>query len=106
MEVVAFNARTKEIELICEIDPSVPEIAQGDGQRLRQILVNLLNNAVKFSTQGEVILRASSVDLEDGRCIIQCSVQDQGIGIPSDRQPLLFRAFTQGDSSLSRQYVS
>jgi len=105
LEVVSFNAATKELELLSYIDQSVPELVIGDACRIRQIVVNLLSNAIKFSSCGEITLRASSVDLEGGnQCRIHCSVQDHGIGIAADRQHLLFQPFNQADSSTSRKF--
>lgn len=106
LEIVSFNAESRKLELICDIDRSVPGKVVGDFCRLRQILVNLLSNAVKFSTEGEVILKAQSEILDNKSCRITFSVKDRGIGIPQDRQHLIFQPFVQADTSTSRKYVN
>ncbi len=104
LDLVAAQASRKNLDLLCQIDPEVPAFVLGDITRLRQILVNLVSNGVKFTTQGEVLVRvtmpAGSLDGE----VIQISVRDTGMGIPKDRQHRLFRAFSQADSSTTRRF--
>ncbi|MDQ8202455.1 ATP-binding protein [Pelagicoccus sp. SDUM812003] len=100
MELFAARASEKNLELICIIDPNTPEEVIGDSTRLRQILANLLGNAIKFTDVGEVELRVDAP--ADGR--ISFSVRDTGIGVKEDRLHKLFEVFTQADSSTTRKY--
>lgn len=103
--IMSFKAAKQGIELIYDVDPSVPSEAIGDSFRLRQVLVNLLNNAVKFTEQGEVILRATARDIDENTFVLTCSVQDTGIGIPEDKQDLVFQPFYQADYPYTRKFV-
>jgi signal transduction histidine kinase/CheY-like chemotaxis protein len=94
-----FQAHAKDLQLRCMVDPSVPEAIRGDESRLRQILFNLIGNAIKFSHAGEV---AVSVARETG--CLHFTVTDTGIGIPADKQRLIFAPFEQADSSTTRRY--
>jgi signal transduction histidine kinase/CheY-like chemotaxis protein len=97
----------KHVELVTHALPSVPDRLLGDALRFRQVLTNLVGNAFKFTKEGEVVLRVESVPepgASPGRVRLQVSVRDTGIGIPLDQQGRLFQAFTQADSSTSRQY--
>ncbi len=103
-KVLEFQARQKGIELTTYIEPNVPELLIGDQIRLRQILLNLLGNAVKFTEKGKIALRVEAkAQSEHGICLY-FSVSDTGIGIPAHRQELIFDAFTQSDSSMTRKY--
>ena len=100
----AVAAHRRAIELFCRVAPDVPSGLVGDPGRLRQILLNLLGNAVKFTHEGEVMLGVD-VDWRRGSRIgLEFSVRDTGIGIPEERQEAIFAAFTQADSSTTRQY--
>jgi signal transduction histidine kinase/CheY-like chemotaxis protein len=100
----AVAAARKEIELTCEIRPEVPAVVKGDRNRLRQVITNLLGNAMKFTPKGEVCLRVAD-DMQTGnRGRLHFTVSDTGIGIPADKQKLIFDAFAQGDSSVARSY--
>jgi two-component system sensor histidine kinase/response regulator len=102
---VAVHAHRKGLELSCAVDPALPEFARLDGVRVRQVLVNLLGNAVKFTGQGEVTLTAWAGETgPDGRARMRVTVSDTGIGIPADRQQVIFDAFTQADGSTTRRY--
>jgi signal transduction histidine kinase/DNA-binding response OmpR family regulator/HPt (histidine-containing phosphotransfer) domain-containing protein len=106
LEIVADRARERGIELVCEVDPGVPHTITGDVTRLRQVLTNIAGNAVKFTTEGEVVVsvrRRSSPEAYP-RVEIEFNVRDTGIGIPADRIPLLFTPFTQADASTTRRY--
>lgn len=102
----SFSLRAKEkgLELICTASPGIPEKLIGDPGRLRQILTNLVSNAIKFTHQGEVILSAEIQSMHPKEAWINFSVRDTGIGIESSKLELLFQPFTQADASMSRNY--
>jgi len=103
-DLLAIEAHEKGLELVCMVEPEVPSLLRGDPGRLRQILVNLGGNAVKFTVQGKIVIRAS-LECEDERnATIHFSVSDTGIGIPADRKDILFTPFTQVDGSTTRKY--
>ncbi len=104
LELLAVRADEKGLELVCLVEPEVPSLLQGDPGRLRQILINLGGNAIKFTEHGAVTLRASLVAEEEHRATLRFTVTDTGIGIPRDRQAILFTPFTQVDGSTTRQY--
>ena len=101
---LSFFAGQKGIELICDIPPSVPEFVRGDAARLRQIVLNLLGNAVKFTERGEVILRVESGPRVEESVELRFEVSDTGIGIPANKQNLIFEAFSQADNSMTRRF--
>jgi two-component system, sensor histidine kinase and response regulator len=100
---VAWRAHQKGLELIVDVDAAVPVTLSGDAGRLRQVLVNLLGNAIKFTARGEVVLRVTS-EAATPENVLHFSVRDTGVGIPLDRQKSIFEAFTQADSSTTRTY--
>ncbi|MCW3784742.1 response regulator [Defluviimonas salinarum] len=109
VELIVSKAAEKGIELACSIDQSVPSCVYGDPVRLKQILMNLLNNAVKFTEKGEVVLTLSNKlgieTLKPGdTMLLSFSVRDTGIGIPPDRMDRLFKSFSQVDASTTRRY--
>jgi signal transduction histidine kinase/CheY-like chemotaxis protein/HPt (histidine-containing phosphotransfer) domain-containing protein len=106
LDLLAAAAQRKGIALAAVIDPAVPTLLRGDSGRLRQVLINLVGNAVKFTEEGAVIVRvAPATAPADGQPVtLRFAVQDTGIGIPAELQPRLFQAFTQGDSSTTRRY--
>src|SRR5690606_23028965 len=104
IDLVAAKAAEKGIELVSDVDQSVPEAILGDITRLRQILVNLVSNAVKFTQAGEVVVSSRIVGSSATRLTMQLSVRDTGIGIPAEQQSRLFKAFSQADSSTTRKY--
>jgi two-component system, sensor histidine kinase and response regulator len=101
---LSVQADQKGLEVICEIDPRVPRFVVGDSGRLRQILVNLLGNAIKFTKSGEVGLQVTRVLAPDQLLKLQFSVRDTGIGIPKDKQGMIFKPFTQVDGSTTRRF--
>jgi two-component system, sensor histidine kinase and response regulator len=102
---VALRAHQKGLELALSLDPSLPAAIRIDAARLRQVLLNLLGNAVKFTDRGEVSLRVAAAGVTgDGRVLVRCAVADTGIGIPVERQQDIFDAFTQADGSTTRKY--
>ena len=104
MKSLAFRASRKNLELAYHVQSDVPECLAGDAARLRQIVLNLVGNAVKFTELGEVVVRVSCRPVEEGRIELQCDVSDTGIGIPADKQAAIFEAFTQADGSTTRRF--
>ena len=105
VELIGSVAARKGLEVAYEIEGGTPETAVGDASRLRQILLNLLNNAVKFTEEGEVAVEASASPTADpGKIGYHLTVRDTGIGIPADRISRLFASFSQADVSTSRRY--
>ncbi|HEX8985202.1 MAG TPA: PAS domain S-box protein, partial [Bryobacteraceae bacterium] len=97
-------AQRKRLEFKFEVDERVPQWLRGDPARLRQVLTNLMTNAVKFTERGEVFARFNAEEEDEAVSSILCSVKDTGIGVPPDHAPRLFESFTQGDSSTTRKY--
>jgi|SRR5579863_1186754 len=110
VKTLALRAHKKGLELACHIPADVPDALVGDPGRLCQIIVNLVGNAIKFTEQGEVVVRVENVSREESAldgghdCRLHFTVTDTGIGIPAAKQKLIFEAFTQADSSTTRQY--
>ena len=100
----ALPAGRKGLELACEIPATAPEMVYGDPTRLRQIVTNLLANAIKFTEQGEVALEVEVLERGTETVLLQFSVRDSGIGIPQEKQQSIFEAFSQADSSTTRRY--
>ena len=101
----ALRAHEKRCELLVDLRPSVPDALIGDPHRLRQVLANLVSNAIKFTDRGEVVVRVERTRLrEDNRASLHFSVIDTGVGISHEKQATIFGAFTQGDGSTTRQY--
>ena len=98
------HSRRKGLRLHYEVSPAVPGILVGDPSRLRQILVNLIGNALKFTEEGEVAVRATPAWSSDGRALVHFSVRDTGIGIPVAKQAAIFEAFNQADGTITRRY--
>jgi signal transduction histidine kinase/CheY-like chemotaxis protein len=104
MKTLGLRAEEKGLELLCEVAPEVPEVVRGDSTRLRQVVVNLIGNAIKFTDRGEVALKVG-VESEDGSfCLLHFSVSDTGVGIPPEKHKLIFDPFSQADSSTTRKY--
>ena len=106
IKALAHRARQKSLELICHIGPHVPTQVIGDPHRLRQILLNLIGNAIKFTTQGEIVVRIELQEkLPDSEgYILHFAVSDTGIGVPAEKQKEIFEAFAQADSSTTRNF--
>jgi len=104
MKSLAVRAHRKMIELACSIKPDVPEVVVGDFARLRQVLVNLVGNAIKFTDQGEVVLRVSVADRAASHTVLRFEVKDTGIGIPKDKLDTVFEQFEQVDKSTTRRF--
>jgi len=103
-QAVRARAQAKGLSLQCETDPSVPEKVLGDPVRLRQILLNLCDNAIKFTDTGSVSVRAQATLTDTGDCELMVCVRDTGIGIPADKQDVIFQSFNQADTSTTRKY--
>jgi len=103
-ESVALQVENKGIEIILDITLIEHSMVQGDPGRIRQIIYNLVSNAIKFTEQGEIIVRAELIEDENSMLVFNCSVQDSGIGIPNSAIKNLFSVFTQVDSSTTRKY--
>jgi two-component system sensor histidine kinase/response regulator len=101
---LAKRAEEKGLELVCLIHPDLSSDLSGDPARLRQVLVNLVGNAIKFTHHGEIVIHAEPIQEDEKNVEIQFSVQDTGIGIPLERQSLVFERFTQADGSTTRKY--
>ncbi len=104
LKTLAVRADQKGLELLCEVAPEVPEVARGDITRLRQVLLNLVGNAIKFTNEGEVALRVRQEAKDGCELILHFTVSDTGIGIPEDKRDLIFDPFAQADSSTTRKY--
>jgi signal transduction histidine kinase/DNA-binding response OmpR family regulator len=106
LRTFALRAHAKDLELISDFESGLPNVIIGDAARLRQVLVNLLGNALKFTAQGEVELKAmvDSRNEETGECLLHFAVRDTGIGIPEDKQKVIFEAFAQADNSTTRMF--
>ena len=104
LDIVAPRAWEKEIELGCLIDEDVPAGIVGDAARLRQVLLNLVSNAVKFTEEGEVVVHVDAEPTGAGSYRLEFAVRDTGVGIPEDRMDRLFASFSQVDASTTRRY--
>ena len=104
VELLALRAGKAGLELSCRIEPDVPTFLKGDPARLRQILTNLVGNALKFTHHGEVAIRIQVASNSDHAVTLRFEVRDTGIGIPEEKQALLFSPFTQADGSTTRKY--
>jgi PAS domain S-box-containing protein len=104
LPTLALRASAKGLELACCVPPDIPNHLVGDPGRLRQVIVNLVGNAIKFTDRGEVVLAVTSASPEGGQAELHFTVTDTGIGIPSDVQQTIFSAFAQADASTTRKY--
>ena len=102
--LLAVRAREKGVELRADIPATVPEQVRGDPTRLRQVLTNLIGNAVKFTSRGEVVVSLSAGPADEARARIRFAVRDTGIGIPAEQIALIFQPFSQGDATMTRRF--
>ncbi|KPV49633.1 hypothetical protein SE17_31510, partial [Kouleothrix aurantiaca] len=104
IDIVGSQATRKHLDLAYTIDPATPAAIESDSMRLRQVLVNLIGNAVKFTKAGSVVVRAELAEEQGSAVVVRFSVQDTGIGISDEVQARLFQPFTQADGSVTRKY--
>jgi signal transduction histidine kinase len=104
IRTLTLLAEQKHLTLAIDLEPGVPDVVVGDPGRLRQVLINLLGNAIKFTSAGSVSLRVRLLTREQGAVTVQLSVSDTGVGIPPEAQAAIFQAFTQADASTTRKY--
>ena len=102
--LLAVRAREKHLELTVDVPPDVPQMVRGDPTRVRQVLMNLIGNAIKFTDQGEVDVSASVARRDAGAATVQFRVRDTGIGISAEQLGTIFQEFTQADASMTRRY--
>jgi len=104
LKSLAHRAHRKGIELVCSVRPGVPEVVVGDSPRLRQIIVNLVGNAIKFTDQGEVVVEVDCPRRSDEEVELHFAVSDTGVGVPPEKREAIFEVFVQGDSTTTRKY--
>jgi PAS domain S-box-containing protein len=104
LRMLAIKAHEKKLELLCSVDHDIPDNLEGDPVRLRQVLINLIGNAVKFTHHGEVLLSIRKKEETDTTITLEFAVSDTGVGIPAEKIDTLFEKFSQVDSSTSRKY--
>jgi signal transduction histidine kinase/CheY-like chemotaxis protein len=104
LKTLAIRADEKGLELLCEVAPEVPEIVRGDSGRLRQVIINLAGNAIKFTDKGEVALKVEVEAINELDRTLRFTVADSGIGIPEEKLHLIFEPFSQADTSTTRKY--
>jgi len=104
MKALAVRADQKGLELVYEVEPSVPEALMGDPGRVRQVLVNLVGNAIKFTERGEIVVSVSEDKVDENSSQLHFRVKDTGVGIPADQQKRIFEAFSQADGSMARRF--
>ena len=104
IKVLGLRAQQKGLELACQVLPEVPDGLQGDPTRIRQIVVNLVGNAIKFTAEGEVVVHVEVQEESEDEVLLHFSVRDTGVGIPLSKQQSIFEAFTQADNSMTRKY--
>jgi len=104
LKPLGMRAHAKGLELVYRVAPEVPGALIGDAGRIRQVLVNLVGNALKFTERGEIVVRTATESLCDSEVVLRLSVSDTGPGIPADRLDAIFEPFTQGDGSVTRKF--
>jgi len=101
---LALRAEQKGLDIVCRVRPDVPSIGAGDPNRLRQVLVNLVGNAVKFTERGQILVQVQLESKHDHHYVLHYSVSDSGIGVPKEMQQAIFEAFKQADGSTTRRF--
>jgi PAS domain S-box-containing protein len=103
-KTLALRADEKGLELLCEVAPEVPDIVCGDSTRLRQVVINLVGNAIKFTESGEIAVRVQTESRGANHCVLHFTVADTGVGILEEKRELIFAPFSQADTSTTRKY--
>ena len=104
IKALGLRAQQKGLELACHVLPEVPDGLEGDPTRIRQIVVNLVGNAIKFTAEGEVVVQVEVQEEAEHEVVLHFGVRDTGVGIPLEKQQTIFEAFTQADTSMTRKY--
>src|ERR1019366_4459381 len=104
LKPLALRAEQKGLEVVCHVLPDVPNVAVGDPGRLRQVLVNLVGNAIKFTDRGQVLVQVQVESVSTGATVLHYFVSDSGIGVPADKQRAIFEPFKQADGSTTRRF--
>ncbi|MCB0190975.1 MAG: response regulator [Anaerolineae bacterium] len=104
VDILVTRAFKKQLELLLNIAPDVPMGVEGDPFRIRQVLVNLIGNAIKFTDQGEIVVTVEKQNEDDKTVTLLCAVTDTGLGVPADKQTKIFESFSQADTSITRQF--
>ena len=104
MKPLTLQAEEGGVQLLCNIDPAVPDLVHGDPVRVRQVLTNLVGNAVKFTSKGEILVSILAESRERDSTVLHFSVRDTGIGVPKEQQALIFEPFRQADASMTRKF--
>jgi two-component system sensor histidine kinase/response regulator len=104
LSLFTIMTKKKKLEFSCFVDPKVPSRLQGDPGRLRQVLINLVSNAIKFTNKGDVAVNVNLIEETDSQATVRFEVRDTGVGIPNARMDLLFKSFSQLDASTTRKY--
>ena len=104
VDLLAEQAQAKGLEFVCHMGPNVPKFLLGDAGRLRQVLINLLGNAIKFTSEGEIVLKVEYLTRKANGCLLRFSITDTGIGIAPENCVKLFRSFSQADGSMTRRF--
>lgn len=104
VRTLSFAAQNKGLEIVCDICCDVPEFVRGDPMRLRQIVVNLIGNAIKFTAAGEIVVKVSKQSTGNGQVTLLFEVSDTGLGIPAEKQKIIFEAFSQAEVSTARKF--
>jgi len=104
VRTLSVQASFKDVEIACHILPEVPELVVGDYERLRQIVVNIMSNAIKFTPSGEVVLRVENKSFHEDKVVLHFSISDSGIGIPHERLDKIFQPFEQVDATTTRKF--
>ncbi|WP_443937746.1 PAS domain S-box protein [Pedobacter sp. MW01-1-1] len=103
-DITTYQIQTKKLEMLLNISPDLPRFIWADSVRLKQILINLLGNAAKFTAEGEIELRIDALEQKNDECLMRFSIRDTGIGIKPSKQEKIFEAFAQEDSSTTKKY--
>ena len=104
MKTLGIRAHEKGLELVFDVRPEVPEVLLGDPGRIRQILINLVGNAIKFTERGEIVVSVDEQSEESDVARLHFAVRDTGVGVPAEKQGKIFEAFSQADGTMARKY--